>query len=96
MLHIGWPHWSVVLRCCIIAVSASCAHSLIYLATTRAGAGTIAPMTYVQLLVAGMFGWFQFGERPDFAAFGGAAIIIGAGLYLWHSGRMVDEPQGTD
>ncbi|MEO0033376.1 MAG: hypothetical protein RIS94_3134 [Pseudomonadota bacterium] len=95
-LHVGWPQASVVLRCSIIACSASVAHALIYLATTRAGAATIAPMTYVQLLMAGLFGWFLFAERPDAMALMGATIIVGAGLYLWRAGRMTDEPQGTD
>jgi drug/metabolite transporter (DMT)-like permease len=95
-MHIGWPHWSVVLRCAVLAVSASCAHALIYMATTRAGAATIAPMTYVQLLMAGLLGWLVFGERPDMTALVGAGVIVGAGLYLWRAGRVIDEPQGTD
>ncbi|MDE2561772.1 MAG: DMT family transporter [Sphingomonadales bacterium] len=85
-LHVGWPQWSVVARCAFIAVSASVAHGLIYMATTRAGAATIAPTTYVQLLVATLLGWAVFGEAPDAMALLGAAIIIGAGLYLWRSG----------
>jgi drug/metabolite transporter (DMT)-like permease len=95
-LHVGTPPWSVVAKAATIAVSATTAHVLIYMATTRAGAGTIAPMTYVQLLMAGFFGWLLFAERPDGAALAGAAIIVAAGLYLWRAGRVVDEPQGTD
>ncbi|MBF9149904.1 DMT family transporter [Novosphingobium sp. 1Y9A] len=87
---------SVLIKSAIIAVSASCAHALIYLATTRAGAASIAPMTYVQLLMAGTFGWALFGERPDIVAAAGALIIVGAGLYLWRSGRPPSEPAMTD
>lgn len=96
VLQVGWPHWSVVLRCAIVATSASCAHALVYLATTRAGAATIAPMTYVQLLMAGVIGWVFFGERPDAMSLLGAAIIVAAGLYLWRSGRGPSEPAMTD
>ncbi|MCY1671792.1 DMT family transporter [Novosphingobium sp. SL115] len=87
------PPPSVIARCAIIAVSASTAHALIYMATTRAGASTIAPMTYVQLLMAGGFGWALFDERPDAMAALGAVVIVGAGLYLWRAGRA---PATTD
>jgi drug/metabolite transporter (DMT)-like permease len=38
-LNVGWPHWSVVLRCAIVAVTASTAHWLIYLGTTQGNRG---------------------------------------------------------
>ncbi len=84
-LVVQLPALSVVLRCGFVAVSASCAHLLIYMGTTRAGAATVAPMTYVQLLVATSLGWAVFGERPDGVAMLGAAAIVGSGLYLWRA-----------
>ena len=81
------PSASVVARCVVVAITASSAHWLVYLGTTRAGASAIAPMTYVQLLTATALGWVFFGNRPDLATWAGAAIIIGAGLYLWWSGK---------
>ena len=84
-LRIGMPDWSVVARCAIVAVTASAAHWLAYLDTMRAGASTIAPTTYVQMLVAIALGWWWFGDVPDAATLGGAAIIIGAGLVLWRA-----------
>lgn len=78
----------ILIKCAIIACSASVAHALIYLATTRAGAAAVAPMTYVQLLIAGGLGWIIFGERPDVPTIIGAAVIVGAGLYLWRAGRV--------
>ena len=86
-LYIGMPHWSVVARCVFVACTASMAHWLIFLGTTRAGAATVAPMTYVQLIVATLLGWLLFGDRPDLIAMIGAAIIVGAGLYLWYAAR---------
>ena len=82
-----WPQWHVFARCAFIAFSASIAHWLIYLGTTKAGAATIAPMTYGQLLSAIILGWLFFDEMPDLLSLAGAAIIIGAGLYLWYIGR---------
>ena len=91
--HLTWPHWSVVARCAFMGVSATLAQVLIYMGTVKAGAGTIAPMTYGQLLMAVMLGWTFFGDSPDALALLGAAIIIGAGLYLWHAGRMKVPPK---
>ena len=82
-----WPHWSVVARCAFIGVSASFAQWFIYMGTVKAGAGTVAPMTYGQLLMAVTLGWIFFGEAPDGLAMVGAAVIIGAGLYLWYAAR---------
>ena len=82
-----WPELSVFLRCAFVAFSASVAHWLIYMGTLRAGAATVAPMTYGQLLAAVALGWVFFGEVPDALAALGAAIIVGAGLWLWYLGR---------
>lgn len=82
-----WPHWSVVARCAIIGITASFAQWFIFMGTVRAGAGTVSPMTYGQLLVALVFGWMFFGDHPDGMVLLGATVIIGAGLYLWWNGR---------
>ena len=84
------PHWSVVARCAFIGFSATIAQYLIFMGTMRAGAGTIAPMTYGQLLMAVVLGWVFFGDHPDGIALLGAGIIISAGLFLWYSGRQRD------
>mgnify|MGYP004134736429 CR=1 FL=1 len=65
------------------ACTASSAHWLVYIGTQRAGAATIAPTTYIQMLVATVLGWWWFGDVPDIVTLAGAAIIIGAGLILW-------------
>lgn len=86
-IEIGWPSWSVVSRCVLVAFTASCGHWLVYTATTRAGAAVIAPMAYVQLLVALTAGWLVFDDWPDTLSMVGATMIVCAGLYLWRSGR---------
>ena len=55
--------------------------------TERAGAATIAPMTYGQLIVATLLAWLFFDEMPDAVAMLGAGLIVIAGLWLWHAGR---------
>ena len=82
-LHVTVPDWTVVARCAVVAITASAAHWLAYVGTQRAGAATIAPTTYVQMLVATFMGWWWFDDMPDLLTLAGASIIIGAGLLLW-------------
>ncbi len=77
------PDWTILGRCAFVALTASTAHWLAYIGTQRAGAATIAPTTYIQMLVATGLGWWWFGDIPDNLTLLGAAIIIGAGLMLW-------------
>lgn len=86
-LAIHMPDWTIVARISIVAVSASFAHWFIFMATMRASASEIAPMTYVQLLLAMTLGVAVFGDWPDLTSLTGSAIIVGAGLYLWHQKR---------
>jgi drug/metabolite transporter (DMT)-like permease len=88
-LHIGMPSGSVVMKCAIVACSASAAHGLLYKATELVSAATMAPVTYVQMLVALVLGYALFGNVPDGIALAGSALIVMAGLYLWHAGREV-------
>ncbi|MEL6528598.1 MAG: DMT family transporter [Pseudomonadota bacterium] len=85
-LQFGWPSWDVVGRCAIVAVTASTAHWLAYLGTSKAGAAQVAPAIYVQMLVAVLLGWWWFGDQPDLFTIGGAGLIIAGGLYLWRDG----------
>ena len=76
------PSVEVVLKCLAVAVLATTGHSLIFAAMLRANAAAVAPMTYVQLLVAAALGWAWFGDSPDATSFLGAALIIAGGLWL--------------
>jgi drug/metabolite transporter (DMT)-like permease len=90
------PPASVVVKCLVIACTATIAHLLIYMAAVRASAAVVAPMTYVQLLVAAILGWILFGAAPDLSTFGGAALIIGGGLLLWRSQKPREVPEMPD
>ncbi|WP_372731143.1 DMT family transporter [Novosphingobium sp.] len=93
---VATPSGMVLAKCALIAVTATAAHACLFIATTRADAGAIAPMTYVQLLMAGVFGWVLFGERPDALAVLGSVVIVAAGLYLWKSGKVPSDVAATD
>jgi len=64
-------------------------------ALTLAEAGSVAPFTYVGLIFATIWGMVFFGEYPDGWTYVGAAIIGGAGLYIWHRETRVAAPAAT-
>ncbi len=82
----GWPSWDVVARCAVVALTASTAHWLAFVGTSRAGAAQVAPAIYVQMLIAVTLGWLFFDDVPDFYTLLGSGLIIAAGLYLWRDG----------
>src|SRR6266568_1030028 len=48
-----------------------------------APASVVVPYQYSMIIWAVMFGYFVFGDVPEVATILGAAIIIGAGLYIF-------------
>lgn len=84
---VGWPHWSVVLRSAIVAITASTAHWLIYLGTTRGTAADAAQAVYIQLPVALLIDAVLFQHFPDLLALGGSVLIVCAGLIMWQNQR---------
>lgn len=61
--------------------------ALIY-ALGQAPASTLAPYNYAGFLWAIIMGLLLFGEMPDGPTLVGAAIILGAGIYVWHRERV--------
>ncbi len=89
---IGWPSLKVMIGCLIIAITATCGHWCLFRATELASAATIAPMTYVQLLVALTAGALLFGDLPTWTMLAGAGLIICGGLWLWSAQRRAGRP----
>jgi drug/metabolite transporter (DMT)-like permease len=48
-----------------------------------APASVVVPYQYSMIVWAVMFGYLVFGDKPSMATIAGAAIIIGAGLYIF-------------
>lgn len=63
-------------------------HWLVILAYRHADASIIAPFSYIQLLWAGILGYFAFGSVPDAWTVAGAGIIALSGLYTAYRERV--------
>jgi S-adenosylmethionine uptake transporter len=66
---------------------AALSHQMINNAFARAEAGVLAPLQYLEIFSATLIGLFFFGDFPDRLTWAGTAIIIGAGIYVFHRER---------
>lgn len=79
--------WSAML---LLGVVAGTAHLLITRSLKLAPASTLAPLHYTLLLWAVVFGIAFFGDVPDKQMLIGSAIIVFAGLFIFHRQKVVD------
>lgn len=71
----------------LIGVAGALGQYFLIRAVRHAEASAIAPFSYFGLLVAALYGMVIFDEYPDFATYVGSAIIVAAGIYIWHRER---------
>lgn len=62
-------------------------HFILIIAFSYTPASMLAPFAYLALLFNAIWGFLIFAETPDIYTWVGAAIIVGAGLYVWHRER---------
>lgn len=60
-----------------------------------AEASAVMPYDYTRLLFAAVIGWIFFGEVPDFWTWVGAAVIVGAALYIAHREALLKRSAST-
>jgi S-adenosylmethionine uptake transporter len=72
-----------------VGAVATLGHYLVVLAFARAPAGVLAPFQYLEIISATLLGLVIFGDFPRATTWLGVAIIIGAGLYVFHRERQV-------
>lgn len=74
----------------IMALAALCAtggQTLLTYSFTHNEAVTVAPFTYVTVMMATLFGWIGWNELPDIGSSIGAVLIIGSCLSLTIQGK---------
>lgn len=67
----------------LIGVVALAGHQAITIAHRFAPASTLAPFNYVLILYLSASSWLIFQQPPDAWTIIGAAVVIGAGLFIW-------------
>ncbi len=87
------PSIEVVIKCMIVAVTATCCHYMLFRATQRASAAAVAPTVYIGLIVATIFSVFIFGDPIDGLAALGGLLVVASGLLLWLSERRAEAAQ---
>ena len=74
---------------CVIGVPGFLGHVALVWALGRAEASALAPFNYTGLVWGILFGLVFFAEVPGAVTLLGAAVIVGAGIYVWHRERVV-------
>lgn len=94
VLSIGaWSAFNTneLLALLLLGVVSCSAHLLITRSLKLAPASVLAPLQYTLLLWAIVFGWMFFGDFPDRQTLVGAAVIVLAGLFIFHRAKVKDE-----
>lgn len=94
LLSIG--HWTTpsmidVAAMLLLGIVSCSAHLLITRALKLAPASLLAPLQYSLLLWAILFGFLFFGDAPGREILIGSAIIVFAGLFIFHRKVVVDQ-----
>ncbi|MTI07683.1 DMT family transporter [Roseibium denhamense] len=72
----------------IIGAISFLAHGLVVAAFQRGSASLLAPLQYLEIVSATLFGYLVFADFPDAMTWLGIALIIGSGLYITHRERL--------
>lgn len=81
---VGW-HMAVFVG---MGIMAGTGHYFLTIAYSQAPAAVVSPFNYTQLIGATIMGYVVFHDFPDLWTWGGAAVIIGSGLYVGYRERL--------
>jgi drug/metabolite transporter (DMT)-like permease len=78
------PYWADLPWLAAIGLIGGVGHLVLTQAFRLAPASRVTPFEYSGMIWAVLFGWAFWQEAPDTAFYAGAALVIGAGLYILH------------
>ena len=91
-----WPSGITWLWLVLAGLFGTVAHMCWTRALQLGDASMLTPISFLQVLVVGLFGWWLFGERVDAWTFAGAGIIFGSILYIAHRETRLHQRAVTD
>lgn len=65
-----------------VGLAASVSHMAMTYALRWAPSATLAPLHYLEIVNAVLFGWLFFGDWPNRLSWAGIAVIVASGLYI--------------
>lgn len=90
-----WPvgtAWALLFG---VGFFATISHMMMTYALSFAPSSTLAPLQYLELPVATLFGYLVFSDFPNRLTLLGIVIIMGAGLYMVHRERITSQQTKT-
>ncbi len=91
-----WPSGITWLWLVLAGLFGTVAHMCWTRALQLGEASMLTPISFLQVLVVGLFGWWLFGERVDAWTFAGAGIIFASILYIAHRETRLHQRAVTD
>jgi drug/metabolite transporter (DMT)-like permease len=91
-----WPSGITWLWLVLAGLFGTVAHMCWTRALQLGDASMLTPISFLQVLVVGVFGWWLFGEQVDGYTLLGAVIIFGSNLYIAHRETRLRRPAVTD
>ena len=91
-----WPSGMTWLWLVLAGLFGTVAHMCWTRALQLGDASMLTPISFLQVLVVGVFGWWLFGEKVDGYTLLGALIIFGSTLYIAHRETRLRKPAVTD
>ena len=88
-----WPEgraWAWLLG---VGLASAVAHMLMTVALRFAPSATLAPLNYLEIVVAVALGYLVFGDFPNALTWAGIAVIVASGLYVIHRERLASAAQ---
>lgn len=83
-----WPDLRGWLLVGGVGVIATISHLFLVFAFSKAPASVLAPLQYLEIVAATIFGFLVFGDFPDALKWVGIAIIVGSGLFIFWRERL--------